>query len=125
MDSIEGTIGEDGNPEVYAVEPNEGSGIELTDGTVGGGPIEPLDRDRNVLDTIPTGTNFTSEEYTLRARAEYTGTYYLRVGGEAGDEYEISSRVIESDANEPDDTPEAATTIALGEGVQGTAQGRS
>jgi PGF-CTERM protein len=121
LDDIEGTIGEDGRPEVYAVELNEGSGIELTDGTVGGGPIELLDRDGTVLDTIPAGTNFTGEEYTLRAQAGYTGTYYLRVGGETGDTYEISSRVIEPDANEPDDTPEEATAIDLGEREQGTA----
>jgi len=121
LDGIEGTIGADGSPDVYAVELNEGSGIELTDGTVGGGPIELLDRDGTVLDTIPAGTNFTGEEYTLRTQAEYTGTYYLRVGGEAGDEYEINSRVTEPDASEPDDTLEDATAIDPGEGVQGTA----
>jgi len=121
LDGIEGTIGEDGSPDVYAVELSEGLGIELTDGTIGGGPIELLDRNGTVLDTIPAGTEFTGEEYTLRAQAEYTGTYYLRVDGEAGDEYELSSRVTHPDANEPDDTPEAATAIELGDRVQGTA----
>lgn len=118
---IEGTIGENGEAVVYSTELVDGSQVELSEGTVGGGRITMYDREGNVLDLIPAGTEFTGREYTLRGTANYTGTYYLKVEGEAGNEYEIDGSTTEPDDNEPDDSPSDATETSVGDLNQGTA----
>lgn len=119
--AINGEIGEDGAADVYSFELNEGSQVEIAQGIGGGAyPVTLFDEDGEVLDRIPDQDVYTAREATLRANASYSGTYYLRVDGDPGEEYSIGISVTEPDANEPNDGRDEATETEIGERNRGT-----
>jgi hypothetical protein len=114
-------IGDDGEADVYAFELNEGAQVEIGQGIGGGAlPVTLIDNEGDVLGRIADQDVFESGESTLVANASYTGTYYLKVDGEAGDEYSILQSVTEPDGNEPNDELDTATETEVGELNQGT-----
>jgi hypothetical protein len=116
-----GEIDADGNADVYAFELTGGSQIEISQGIGGGAtPVALLDENGNTLGRIADRDSYTGAGDLLRANASDTGTYYLRIDGEAGERYSISGSVTNPDANEPNDERSAATEIDVGGADRGT-----
>ena len=114
-------IGADGAADVYAFELEEGTQVEIAQGSGGGAlPVTLLDENGDVLGRIADRDVFEAGQGVIVANASYSGTYYLRVDGEAGAAYSILQSVTEPDANEPNDAIDTATDLDLGERAEGT-----
>lgn len=119
--AINGEISGEEDVDYYAIDLREDSQVEISQGIGGGAlPVTLLDRDREVVGQIADQDSFEGEEDLIRANANYTGTYYLRVEGDPGEEYSIGVRTTDPDANEPNDGFGSATAIESGERVVGT-----
>lgn len=119
--AINGEIGSAGDVDYYAIDLREDTQVEITQGIGAGAlPVTLLDRDGEVVGQIADQEVFEGEEDLIRANASYTGTYYLRVEGNPGEEYSIGVTTTEPDANEPNDDFGSATDVESGERVVGT-----